>query len=81
MNKLKTRQERFCRKFVEMGCATTAVRAAGYAPRWANNAGYRLIRQPRIVRRIAEIEGDRGEAHCAARDVLLVPTFAIRCPM
>ena len=83
MKQLKTRQERFCRKFVEMGCATTAVRAAGYgyAPKWACNAGYRLIRHPRIARRIAEIEAETGEAHCDTRDVLLVPTFAIPCPM
>jgi hypothetical protein len=38
MKQLKTRQERFCRKFVELGCATTAARAAGYAPQWANSA-------------------------------------------
>jgi len=71
MKPLKTRQERFCRKFVELGCATTAARAAGYAPRWASNAGYRLIRHPRITRRIAEIEAEKGENCCDTRDVLL----------
>jgi hypothetical protein len=32
MRPLKPRQERFCRRFAEFGCATTAARAAGYAP-------------------------------------------------
>jgi len=32
MTPLKARQERFCRRFAEFGCATTAARAAGYAP-------------------------------------------------
>jgi len=71
MKQLRTRQERFCRKFVEYGCPTTAARAAGYAPKSASNAGYRLIRHPRIVERIAEIEAEKGEAACADRDVLL----------
>jgi hypothetical protein len=71
MKPLKSRQERFCRKFVELGTATTAAVAAGYAPKYASNAGYRLIRHPRIVHRIAEIEAETGEAHCDTRDVLL----------
>jgi hypothetical protein len=71
MKPLRTRQERFCRKLVEYGCPTTAARAAGYAPKSASNAGYRLIRHPRIVKRIAEIEAEKGEAACADRDVLL----------
>jgi hypothetical protein len=48
-----------------------AARAAGYAPGSSNNTGYRLIRHPRISRRIAEIEAETGEMHCTTRDVLL----------
>jgi phage terminase small subunit len=33
MKPLKPRQERFCRRFAEFGCAITAARAAGFAPR------------------------------------------------
>ncbi|MGF1640705.1 MAG: terminase small subunit [Rhodospirillales bacterium] len=71
MTPLKPRQERFCRRFVELGCAATAARAAGYAPRSANNAGYRLLRVARIGARIAAIEAERGDAHCDSREVLL----------
>ena len=71
MKQLKTRQERFCRKYVELGNAAAAARSAGYTPEWSNNTGYRLIRHPRIMRRIAEIEAETGEAHCDTRDVLL----------
>jgi hypothetical protein len=41
MTPLKAQQERFCRRFAELACATTAARAAGYAPQWAKSAGYR----------------------------------------
>jgi hypothetical protein len=72
MNPLKTRQERFCLRFVELGCATAAARAAGYAPRSAKSAGFRLRRDPRIVRRIAEIEAaPAAEGHGDGRDDLL----------
>ena len=71
MKRLRWRQERFCRKFVELANPTVAARAAGYAPKTASNAGYRLVRHPRIVRRIAEIEAEKGESCCDTRDVLL----------
>jgi hypothetical protein len=71
MKRLKVRQERFCRKFVELGTATMAAAAAGYEPKWAKNAGYRLMQRTRIVERIAEIEAETGQAHCDSRDVLL----------
>ena len=71
MKQLKTRQERFCRKYVELGNAAAAARSAGYTPEWWNNTGYRPIGHPRIMRRIAEIEAETGEAHCDTRDVLL----------
>ena len=45
MTPLRARQERFCRRFVEYGSATTTAVAAGYAPRSAKNAGYRLRRE------------------------------------
>jgi hypothetical protein len=71
MTKLKPRHEKFCRKYVQFGCAAVAARAAGYAPGSSNKTGYRLIRHPRISRRIAEIEAETGETHCTDRDVLL----------
>jgi hypothetical protein len=71
MTPLKARQERFCRRFVELACATTAARAAGYAPRWANTAGYRLLRHPRIAQRIAEIEAETARLHSRTSEVLV----------
>jgi phage terminase small subunit len=71
MTPLKARQERFCRRFVEFGCATTAARAAGYAPKSARNAGYRLIRHPRIAARIAQIEAETARLHSRNSDVLV----------
>jgi hypothetical protein len=71
MTPLKARQERFCRRFAEFGCATTAARAAGYAPKWANTAGYRLLRHPRIATRIAEIEAETARLHSRTDEVLV----------
>jgi len=71
MTPLKARQERFCRRFVELACATTAARAAGYAPLWAKTAGYRLLRHPRIAQRIAEIEAETARLHSRGSEVLV----------
>jgi hypothetical protein len=71
MPPLKARQEPFCRRFSEFGCATTAVRAAGYAPRWAKTAGYRLLRHPRIAARIAAIEAETAHLHSRTSEVLV----------
>lgn len=43
---LRSRHEAFCRHFVLGGNATYAAIDAGYARKWANNQGYRLMRQP-----------------------------------
>jgi phage terminase small subunit len=71
MSPLKVRHERFCRSFVECANATLAAKAAGYMPRSARNAGYRLLRHPRIVARITEIQSETAKAHCRDVDVLL----------
>ncbi len=71
INGLSHRQERFCRAYVEWGCASTAARAARYAPRWAANHGYRLLKQPRIRARIAGIQAEIAHDACRHGDVLL----------
>ena len=71
MSRLKAKHERFCRNFVEYANATLAAKTAGYAPASARNAGYRLLRHPRIVARITELQGEMAEAHCRNLDILL----------
>lgn len=71
MTRLKTRHERFCRSFVECTNATLAAKVAGYSPRSARNAGYRLLRQSGIIARISEIQKETAQAHCRDVDVLL----------
>lgn len=68
---LTLRQERFCRAYVEWGSATTAARQAKYAPQWAANHGYRLLRQPRIRARIAQVQAEMAAESCRHGDVLL----------
>lgn len=71
MSRLKPRHERFCRAFIENANASVAAKIAGYAPASARNAGYRLLRHPRIAARITEIQRETAEAHCRNVDVLL----------
>ncbi len=71
MISLKARQERFCRRFVELANAAGAARAAGYSAKGANVAGHRLLRHPRIARRIAEIEAETARLHSRGPEVLI----------
>lgn len=71
MTCLKPRQERFCRLFVECANAAQAARGAGYRPEHARNTGHRLLKQPRILRRIAEIQSIVADGQCRDVDVLL----------
>lgn len=71
MKRLKTRQERFCERFVELGNASAAAKAAGYLPASARNTGYRLLRDPRIISRIAAIQAQMADDHCRQVDILL----------
>lgn len=71
MGKLKPRHERFCHRFVESANAEAAARAAGYSAAAARNAGYRLLRRPRIAARIAAIQAEIARDACRDVDVLL----------
>jgi hypothetical protein len=71
MRRLKPRHERFCQSFIECANATLAARAAGYTAASARNAGYRLLRHPRIVARITQLQGEMAQAHCRNLDILL----------
>lgn len=64
MKRLKPRHENFCRHFADSANAAAAALAAGYAPQSARNAGYRLLNQPRIALRIAEIQAETARTHC-----------------
>ena len=68
---LRPRHEAFCQYFVLGGNATYAARAAKYSPQSSGNQGYRLMRQPRIRARIAEIRRGLARAYAVDAEVLL----------
>lgn len=70
MKRLQPRHETFCRRFAEGANAALAAKIAGYAPGTARNAGYRLLRRPQIIARIAELHRELA-AQCQDVDVLL----------
>ena len=53
---LNDKQEKFAQAYVLHRNATEAAKAAGYAPRSANNQGYRLIQLQEVVDRVHELE-------------------------
>lgn len=71
MTCLNHRQERFCRLFVECANAAQAARGAGYRSEHARNTGHRLLKQPRIMQRIAELQSLVADGQCRNVDVLL----------
>ena len=68
---MSPRHEAFCQHFVLLGNAADAAAQAGYASEWARNQGYRLMRQPRIQARVAEIRSGLARAYCLDFQVLL----------
>lgn len=77
MPKLTPRKERFCQQFVECANASGAARAAGYSPRSARNTAYRLMRDVRVVERIAELHAETARAHCRGLEILLSKLEAV----
>ncbi len=68
---LRPRHEAFCQHFVLLGNATDAAARAGYSYEWARNQGYRLMRQPAIQARVAEIRAGLARVYCLDAGVLL----------
>ena len=68
---LNRRQERFCYAFVQTANAAEAAEDAGYSWRARRQQGWRLLRDPRIRDRIAEIQAELAREKCHARDALL----------
>ena len=68
---LRSRHEAFCQYFVLYGSAANATREAGYAPASCKNQGYRLMRQPRIRARVADIRRELARKYALDAEVLL----------
>jgi phage terminase small subunit len=77
MPKLTARKEQFCQRFVECANAAGAARSAGYSQRSARNTAYRLMRDPRVVERIAELHAETARAHCNGLEILLSKLEAV----
>ncbi|MCW5772591.1 MAG: terminase small subunit, partial [Rhodospirillaceae bacterium] len=51
--------------------ATQAAALAGYAKEWARNQGYRLLKNPLVLDRIAELRKAQRIAYALERDTIL----------
>jgi phage terminase small subunit len=65
------RRERFCIAFVEGANAAAAARSAGYEPRSSRFTGYRLLRDPRVIGRIADLRSEAARHHGRSTDSLI----------
>lgn len=53
-----SRKEKFCRRYVGSLNAAAAARHAGYAPQSCRTSAYRLLREPAVQARIAELQAE-----------------------
>jgi len=68
---LPDQQEAFCQAYVYYANAAHAAKAAGYAPASARQQGHRLLTQPWVTTRIAEIRQALGTQGCRDTETLL----------
>lgn len=71
MTKLTDKQELFCREYLADLNATQAVIRAGYSPKNAGYCGSRLLDNPDVKNRIAELMGERNEVLNITSDYVL----------
>ena len=55
---LNKRMEKFCQSYLISKNATQSAISAGYCERSAHNQGWRLLKEPQIVERLAELESE-----------------------
>ena len=58
MSALNKRMEKFCQSYLISKNATQSAISAGYSERSAHNQGWRLLKEPQIVERLAELESE-----------------------
>jgi len=68
--RLTPRQEEFCRHYAAQPVATRAAALAGYAADFAKNQGYRLLKNPLVLDRIAQLRADGNLVYALDRDTL-----------
>ena len=68
--RLTPRQEEFCRHYAAQPVATRAAALAGYAKDNAANQGHRLLKNPFVLDRVAELRAASGVAYVVQRDTM-----------
>jgi phage terminase small subunit len=58
---LTPKQRAFIVEYVRHGNATKAARLAGYSPKWAAEAGYKLVQKSTVLKAIEELQGEIEE--------------------
>jgi hypothetical protein len=71
VNALTPRKEKFCRRYVASLSAAGAARAAGYKPQHARSTAYKLLRDPLVQARIADLQAEEAKELTRASESLV----------
>lgn len=69
---LKPKEERFCLEYlICYECKKAAIRA-GYAEKSAAKAGCKMMKDPRILARVKELQKEQAERLCLSSDLVVI---------
>jgi hypothetical protein len=77
MPPLSHRRERFCRRYLATGNAAEAARSAGYSRVSARYQGHRLLNNPAVAARVAELAAAQAERCHGSLQTILVRTESL----
>lgn len=74
---LKAREERFCQEYTVCYVGSTAAVRAGYAEKTAAKQACKLLKDPRILARIREIQKELAERLMLSRELIVTRLMAV----
>ena len=69
---LKPKEERFCLEYIVDYNQTQAAIRAGYAEKSAAKTGCKLMKDPRILARIRQLQKEQAERLCLSSDLVVI---------
>ena len=69
---LKPKEERFCLEYIVDYNQTQAAIRAGYAEKSAAKIGCKLMKDPRILARVKELQKEQAERLCLSSDLVVI---------
>lgn len=77
VNALTPKEERFCLEYTNDYNGTAAAKRAGYSEKSARVAASRLLKQPRIMERVRQLQKEQAERLCLSSDLIVLETLEL----